>query len=141
MSPFQLVYGVEVIFPASLGMPVLKLLQEEQDEPNHVQRRINQIIELNELRNKAYGKVQVHREKMMNTFDRKVKEEQFQINDLVLKWDSPREDKHGKFDCKWVGPYIIAAYKGDNAFILQHQDGSLLKGGTSNGRFLNHYLS
>ena len=28
MSPFQLVYGAEVVFPASLGVPVMKLLQE-----------------------------------------------------------------------------------------------------------------
>ena len=54
MSPFQLVYGVEVIFPASLGVPVMKLLQDQQDEPNHMKRRINKIIELNELRDKAY---------------------------------------------------------------------------------------
>ena len=32
---------------------------------------------------------------MKNTFDRRVKEEQFQIDDLVLKWDAPKEDKHG----------------------------------------------
>ena len=57
MSPFQLVYGVEVVFPASLGVLVMKLLQEQQDEPNHMQRRINQIIELSELRYKAYDKV------------------------------------------------------------------------------------
>ena len=78
---------------------------------------------------------------MKNTFDRKIKEEKFKINDLVLKWDAPREDKHGKFDIMWVGPYIIAAYRGENAFILQHQDGSQLKGGPVNGRFLKHYLS
>ena len=41
MSPFQLVYGDEVIFPRSLGVPVMKLLQDQQDEPNHMQRRIN----------------------------------------------------------------------------------------------------
>ena len=42
---------------------------------------------------------------MKNTFDRKVKEEQFLVVDLVLKWDVPREEKgkHGKFDiCGWV---------------------------------------
>ena len=58
MSPFQLVYGAEVVFPASLGallmklLQDLKLLQDQQDEPNHMQRRINQIIELSELRDK-----------------------------------------------------------------------------------------
>ena len=51
---------------------------------------------------------------MKNTFDRKVKEEQFQIEDLALKWDAPREYKQGKFDHMWVGPYIIATYRGAN---------------------------
>ena len=78
---------------------------------------------------------------MKNTFDMKVKEYQFQIDDLVLKWDAPTEDKHGKFYHMWVGPFIISAYRGDNSFILQHQDGSQLKGGHVNGRFLKHYLS
>ena len=141
MSPFQLVYGAEVFFLTSLGVPVMKLLHEQQDEPNHIQRRINQIIELNELRDKAYGKVQIQQERMKNTYDTKVREEQFQFEDLVLKWDSPREDKHGNFYYIWVGPYIIAAYRHENAFILQHQDGSQLKGGLVNGRFLKHYLS
>ena len=63
-----------------------------------MQRRINQIIELNDIRDKAYDKVQIHQEKMKNTFDRKVKEEQFQINDLILKWDVIKEEKHGNFD-------------------------------------------
>ena len=77
MSPFQLVYGAEVIFPASLGVPDMKLLQDQHDEPNHMQRRINQIIELNELRDKAYDKAHIHQEKMKNTFDRKIKEDIF----------------------------------------------------------------
>ena len=80
---------------------------------------------------------------MKNTFDMKVKEEKFSINDLVLKWDSPQEDKgkHGKFEKMWVGPYIVVAHRGENAFILEHQDGFLLEGGPVNGRFLKHYLT
>ena len=59
---------------------------------------------------------------MKNTFDRRIKEDVFWVDDLVLKWDAPREEKgkHGKFDHLWVGPYLIAAFKGDNAFILQY---------------------
>ena len=84
-----------------------------------------QIIELNEVRDKAYDKVQIHQEKMKNAFDRRVKEDVFQVDDLVLKWDVPHEDKgkHEKFNHLWVGPYLIAAHRGDNAFILQYQDG------------------
>ena len=106
-----------------------------------MQRRINLIIELNNLREKAYDKVQVHQEKMKNNFERRVKEEQFQVDDLVLKWDARKKDKHGKFDHLWKGPYIIDAYKGDNCFIRQNQNGVELKGGPVNGSFLKHYLS
>ena len=60
MSPFQLVYGTEVVFPASSGVPVMRYFQDQQEEPNHMQRRINQIIEMDEQRNKAYDRVQSH---------------------------------------------------------------------------------
>ena len=38
-------------------------------------------------------------------------------------------------------PYIIATHKGENAFILQQQDGYLLEGGIVDGIFLKHYLT
>ena len=70
MSLFQLVYGAEVIFPTSLGVPVMELLLYLLDEPNPIQKRINQIIELNEVRDKAYDKVQIQQEYMKNTLIR-----------------------------------------------------------------------
>lgn len=45
-SPFQLVYGTDVVFPASLALPVMKYVQEDEAEPNPTQRRINQLIEV-----------------------------------------------------------------------------------------------
>ena len=79
---------------------------------------------------------------MKNTFDRRIKEDVFQVNELVFKWDAPHEEKgkHGKFNHLWVGPYLIAAHRGDNAFILQYSNGSQYEGGTVNGRFLKRYL-
>jgi len=41
MSPYEQVYGMEARFSSSLGIPVIKLLQEVQAKPNDVQRRIN----------------------------------------------------------------------------------------------------
>ena len=82
----------------------------------------------------------MHQEKMKKTFDKKIKEGNFQINDLVLNWDSRKEDKHGKFDHLWKGPYIIVAYRGDNSFILKNQNGVDIKGGLVKGRFLEHYI-
>ena len=78
---------------------------------------------------------------MKNTFDRRIKEEQFQIDDLVLKWDAPNEDKRGNFDPMWVGPYVVAGYRGQNAFLLEYTNGVLLESNPVNGRYLKHYLS
>ena len=41
-SPFQLVYGTDVVFLASLVASVMKFLQEQETESNSMQRRINQ---------------------------------------------------------------------------------------------------
>eukprot|EP00253_Pinus_taeda_P012779 PITA_12779 len=36
MSPFELVYGVDTVFPTSLAAPVVKILQEAGSEDNHM---------------------------------------------------------------------------------------------------------
>ena len=45
-SPFQMVYGIDVVLPVNLVLPVMKLWQDEKEEPNHFTRRINQLIEV-----------------------------------------------------------------------------------------------
>ena len=49
-SPFQLVYGTNAIFIASLGITVMKYIQEENSELNPTKRRIDQQIELHQVR-------------------------------------------------------------------------------------------
>lgn len=41
MSHFQLVYGTDVILPINLALPVMKLWQDANEEPNDVTRRMN----------------------------------------------------------------------------------------------------
>ena len=64
---------------------------------------------------------QIFQEKMKNTFDRKIKKDDFHLQDLVLKWDAKIEDKgkHGKFNHMFLekGPYQIAIYNGKMAYI------------------------
>jgi hypothetical protein len=57
---------------------------------------------------------------MKDVFDREVTKENFHVGDLVLKWDARIEDKgkHGKFDHLWKGPYQIASYSRNNAYII-----------------------
>ena len=54
MSPFELLYGVDTVFPTSLAVPVVKLLQDAGSEDDHMQRRINQMIHLQQTRDEVF---------------------------------------------------------------------------------------
>jgi hypothetical protein len=62
LSPFQLVYGIEAVFPTQLALPVANLLQDYEGEPNHVLRRIHQMVEVQQIReqvlDRAYNRQQ-----------------------------------------------------------------------------------
>ena len=116
----------------------MKLLQESQVEPNDIQRRINQTINLQQTREEVY-KMQ---DKLKKIFDKKTKANDFCLGDKVLRWDSRREDKgkHRKFDFLWKEPYIIYALQGNNTYYLKNLDGTEEKEGPVNGQMLKHYF-
>ena len=130
------------MFPTSLGILVIKLVQEVQTEEDNMVRRINHKIHLQQTREEAYNRAMKVQENIKRLFDKRTKVADFKIGDKVLKWDSRREDKgkHDKFDSLWQGPYIIQDTVGPNAFFLQELDGIELFGGPVNGRMLKHYF-
>jgi len=99
-SPFKLVYGTEVVFPIQLTLPMAKFLQEEQDEEEDMAKRITNLAKLHQIREQLVEKAAVHQKKIKEAFDKKEKIDDFQVGDLVLKWDALKEKKgnHGKFD-------------------------------------------
>jgi hypothetical protein len=88
MSPYQLVYSIEAVFPTSVGVPAMELLQDLQAEPNDSEGRINQMIHLQQSREEVYNKTQVVQESIKKIFDKRTKEDDFELGDLVLRWDS-----------------------------------------------------
>ena len=104
-------------------------------------RRLNKVIELSESRNKVRENLVTYQEKMKSIFDRKAKEIMFQTGDLVLRWDTRREEKgkHGKFDPLWYGPYKITEARSNNTFMLENIDGEEVEFHV-NGNYLKHYF-
>jgi hypothetical protein len=78
----------------------MKLLQEEKVEPNDNQIRINQMIQFQQSREEVYKKTQVIQESIKKIYDRRVKDDDFKLGDMVLKWDlrTDHKRKHGKFE-------------------------------------------
>jgi hypothetical protein len=100
MSPFQMVYGTDVVLPINITLPMINLWQYAKEEPNDVMRRINQIIEVQQNMAEVDDKLQKYQDNMKSLFDKKSKDKEFLFGDLVLKWDAIKEDvgKHSKFD-------------------------------------------
>lgn len=84
MSPFQLVYGVDTVFPSSLVVLVMRILRELDSETNDIQRRINQMIHLQQTREEVFQNTSKLQEKNKKIYDRKTKEDNFNLGDVVL---------------------------------------------------------
>ena len=90
-SPFQLVYGTGVVFLVQLGIPVMKFFQDSLEEPSDIQRRFYALIELQQEREAVEEKSQIHRRKIKEMFDKRIKENTFSYGDIVLRWDARKE--------------------------------------------------
>lgn len=77
MSPFELVYGVDIVFPTSLAAPVVRLLQEAGSEEDPMQRRLNQMIHLQQTREEVFKNTSKLEEKIKKIYDRKAKADKF----------------------------------------------------------------
>jgi hypothetical protein len=78
-------------------------------------------LNLKEIRDKTKRKFEADQQTIKCWFDKKsTGEKEFQVGDLVLKWDKPHEDKgkHSKFQHLWLGPYLIEEKIGQGTFRL-----------------------
>ena len=141
MSPFELFYGVGIVFPASLAASVVKLLQEASSEEDPMQIRLNQMIHLQQTREDVFRNTCKLQEKIKKIYDRKLKAVKFQVDDVVLKWDARNEEKgkHRKFENIWKGPFNIVAYRGQNDFLLKEMNGEDCPRESINGQLLKRY--
>jgi hypothetical protein len=118
VSPFHLMYGVEAIFPSQISLPVENLFQDYQGEPDDMIRRVQQLVEVKQTREKMLDKAHECQQKIKQAFDRKSSKKDFQLGDLVLKWDAPKQDKgkHGKFEALWIGPFKVSEVFPNNTY-------------------------
>jgi hypothetical protein len=121
-SPFFLVYGREAILPPHILLPSLQLSQKVQEEDcPPLENRINALIKLEEVRDQAKRKLDQHQQLVKTWFDsNSASDRNFEVGDLVLKWDKPHEGKgeHTKFQSLWLGPFFIVEKLGPSSFRL-----------------------
>ena len=106
-------------------------------------RRIQQLVEVRKTWEQLVDKAYDHQLKIKQSFHRKVNKVDFQLGNLVLKWDAPRKDKckQGKFEALWIGPFKISEVFSNNTFKLQNMEIEEVFGGLVNGHFLKKYFA
>ncbi|KAL0399983.1 UNVERIFIED_CONTAM: hypothetical protein Sradi_2341600 [Sesamum radiatum] len=82
-SPFSLVYGTEAIIPAELSIPSHRVMNFSEKCNENLLRENLDLIE--ELRKKAFLRVQRYKNIMISSYNRRVKSRNFQVGDLVLR--------------------------------------------------------
>ena len=64
--------------------------QEKEDEPNDMVRRMMDLVELQQIREKVIGKSESHQQRIKGMYDKRAKVDNFQVGDWILKWDAVR---------------------------------------------------
>ena len=88
--------------------------------------RIHNLLKAEESRAKAREHFKQQQEVVKRWFDKhKAGTKEFEVRDLVLKWDHPHDEKgkHTKFQQLWVGPFQFASKIGPLTYKLQDLQG------------------
>nr|GEU93321.1 reverse transcriptase domain-containing protein [Tanacetum cinerariifolium] len=96
-----------------------------------------QINELNELRNQAYEKSLIYKEKTKRIHDSKIKNRVFNIGDRFFLFNSRLKIFSGKPKSRWSGPFTISQVFSYGTVKLSQPDGPNFK---VNGHRLKHYF-
>ena len=88
------------------------------DEPNPVQSRMLQLIEVHQIREALMDKAQAYKDEVKTLFDRRTNQKKFQVDDVQRK----DKGKHGKFDNLWFCPFKIYDVLDNNTFLFKNID-------------------
>ncbi|KAL0439793.1 UNVERIFIED_CONTAM: hypothetical protein Slati_2462300 [Sesamum latifolium] len=96
-SPFSLVYGTEAIIPVELGTPSHRVMNFAEECNKDLLKENLDLIE--ELREKAFIRMQRYKNTMINSYNKRVKARSFQ--------GGPSTTKSRCYETSWkIGPYL-----------------------------------
>ncbi|GKA11971.1 reverse transcriptase domain-containing protein [Tanacetum coccineum] len=138
-TPYKLMYGKACHLPIELKHKAYWALKHcNFDLKTTGDHRKFQMNELNELRDHAYEKSLIYKEKMKKIHDSKIKNHIFNVGDRVLLFNSLLKILSGKLKTRWTGPFTVAQIFPYRTIELSQTNGPNFK---VNGHRLKHYFA
>lgn len=141
-TPFFLTYGRQATLPVELEIksyPEEPLKNENFNDA--LTRRTHELIgTIVDARVIAKERIELSQKLQKERHDRKIKNESFHKNDLVLEYRSKDQNIYGeKFQPRWDGPFYIETVLGKGAYILRTLEGNVLYNRPVHGNRLKLY--
>src|SRR3984885_5703930 len=140
-TPFQLVYGLEVVLPIECEIPSLRMAIELLPATSEEERRLLYLAQLDENRRDAALAIESHAKRIKAQYDRNLTPRNFLEGDLFLLYDQANDKLgDGKFMPMWHGPFVVKRKLAKGAYELVDFDGVSL-GNPRNGLYLKRYYA
>ncbi|XP_070056510.1 uncharacterized protein [Nicotiana tomentosiformis] len=92
-TPYLLVYGTEVVIPAEVEIPSLRIVAEaEIDDDEWVKTRLEQLSLIDKKRLAAVCHGQLYQKRIARAYNKKVCPRKYEVGQLVLKRILPHQD-------------------------------------------------
>ena len=142
VTPYELVYGQEVVLPVEVNLDALRLAkQNDLSAVDFHNLMMDNIDEVADKRLEALRAIERDKLRMARAYNKKVKLKSFQVGDLVWKVILPfgsKDNKFGKWSPSWEGPFKIARVVLGNSYLVESLKGTLLPRAL-NGKYLKKF--
>ena len=144
VTPFELVYGQEVVLPIEVNLDAYRLAkQNDLSVVMYHDLMMDNIDEVTDKRIQALKEIEKDKARVARAYNKKVKSKSFQDGDLVWKTILPlglKSNKFGMWSPSWEGPLKVTKVMFGNSYMLETLQGELLPRAI-NGRYLKQYFS
>ena len=125
-TPYNLVFGSEVVLPLKVQLDSLRVAMQFIDPNENAQVRLAELEVLDEQRLMTQQRFEIYQAQMAEEFNKRVKFCSFDVRDLVFTIRSLiiiNRKTQGKFASKWEGPYVVPKIFPKGAYeLLNHDD-------------------
>jgi hypothetical protein len=126
-TPFSLVYGYDAVLPVELTIQSLRVAKQNQlSHIDYESAIMAEMDDLDEAQVSTLNSIILQKQKVIKSYNRRIRPKTFAIWNLVWKVILPLGTKDpylGKWSPNWEGPYLVSQLFDRNAYKLMHING------------------